>query len=140
MAFSLLFRNVGTFRNYFAGLKLACHAVGIEADDVFSHPFIKRAKAAVVKRAPPPRAKKFITFAMVESFVQRAVCESDISSAMLYILAYAFMLRVPSEALPLTTGDEDLEMRSGRHSSVPLSATAITIHVAKRKNRPHGIA
>ena len=88
-----------------------------------------------MKRAPPPRAKKFITFDMVESLVQCAVGEGDISSAMLYILAYAFMLRVPSEALPLTTGDEDLELCSGRHSSVQLSSTALTLNFAKRKNR-----
>ena len=60
---------------------------------------------------------------------------------MLYLLAYAFMLRVPSEALPVLTGDvgeQDLPVPAGVHSRIGLRRGELVLQLARRKNRPHG--
>ena len=65
VAFSCIFSNKGTFANYLGGLKLGCDLVGVDSGGVFDHALVKRAKAAVGKRAPPPRSKHYLILALV---------------------------------------------------------------------------
>ena len=44
LAFSLIFRNAGTFSNYLAGLKLSCQLVGIDAGAIFCRPTYQKSK------------------------------------------------------------------------------------------------
>ena len=52
---------------------------------------------------------------------------------MLWLAAYVFMLRVPSEALPMMKGGDGV---SG-HSALRLeSSSCVVLHLKSRKNRP----
>ena len=96
------FRSEGTFSNYLTGLKWACEYEGVETA-VFGHPLIVRMKRALRKR----EVKKTlcgIQGVIVEKIVSRALAEGDVVAASLYVLAYAFLLRVPSELLPALVG------------------------------------
>ena len=68
-----------------------------------------------------------------------AMVEGDSPAAMLYLTAYTFMLRVNSEALPITVGERPLEpLREGVHSCIGVVKDEIVLRLAKRKNKPHG--
>ena len=59
----------------------------------------------------------------------------------MYCLAYAFMLRVPSELLPLSIdckGLTEREEASKVHSSMQTGAGTVRIHLASRKNAQWG--
>ena len=57
--------------------------------------------------------------ALLEWLVLMARGQGDLESAMLYIVSYAFMLRVPSEGLPMCRGDNGVDTRQpgGRFQS-----------------------
>jgi hypothetical protein len=58
-----------------------------------------------------------------------------------YMAAYGFLLRVPSELLPVTkgkNGDADKPLPAGAHSCLSLCGTALVLGLAHRKNRPRG--
>ena len=73
---------------------------------------VKRAKIAIDKRAQfVPRAKQFIQRSLLVDILARLPVVEQIldasaaeSFAMLYLAAYTFLLRVPSEALPMRKG------------------------------------
>ena len=67
--------------------------------------------------------------------------QSDELSSMLYVAAYGFMLRVPSELLPVATGTEgeaDLPLSDGAHSCVSMCGDELVLQLAQRKNKPQG--
>lgn len=138
VAFSRIFRHPKTYTNYLLGIKLGCIAVGIEVGHIMADPLLKRAAAAVGRRAPDSAEKRFITMPLLEMLAQVAVYEGDVTSAMLYILSYAFLLRVPSEALPLTVGECEMALAHGRHSATQVGSDGITVKLARRKNKPRG--
>ena len=148
LAWSNTFRCLGTFANYLGHLRCACHALGLDAPPV-GHQTIKRAMAGIVKRQlHDPRPKVFITkcvpccgaalaafggcvYALVRSIVTnmvRAVQREleEQSFAMLWLVSYLFLRRLPSEArfclallwfltrLFTCTGPADLQSKS-RH-------------------------
>ena len=138
-AWSRLFRRSGTYANYVSYLALACDAVGVSADATRSR-LVKRAKATLRKLEGPARVRRFIGEQLTARLFKATVNE-DKSVAMLYLLAYAFMLRVPSEALPVLTGDvgeQDLPVPAGMHSRLGLRRGELVLQLARRKNRPHG--
>ena len=60
---------------------------------------------------------------------------------LLYCLAYAFMLRVPSELLPLSVdcnGMTERDEASKVHASIQTGAGTVRIHLASRKNAQWG--
>jgi hypothetical protein len=58
---------------------------------------------------------------------------------MLYLAAYTFMLRVPSEGLPMTVGgDPLLPLAAGVHSAVAVVDGELVLRLARRKNKQHG--
>ena len=57
---------------------------------------------------------------------------------MLFLCAYTFLLRVPSEGLALTTGADPTAPLVGRHSCIATVGGVLVLRLAKRKNRPHG--
>ena len=72
---------------------------------VFSHPAISRAKSAVAKRGNfTSRGKFFIGLGLTERVVRWCSDRGLMEFAALYVAAYAFLLRVPSEGLPMTVG------------------------------------
>jgi hypothetical protein len=141
VAWSRIFRNPGTFMNYVGSLRFGCDLANLPWDSDCSR-VLKRARAAIANRAPPPRAKKSICEELVAELVWVANAERDHLAAMMYIIGYAFLLRIPSEALPLRTADvgvnPDEPLREGIHSAIMMKGDELVIRLRKRKNRPHG--
>ena len=106
-------RCFGTFANYLGYLRAACHGIGCDAPPV-GHPAIKRSMIAIVKRGfYTSRAKMFID----RLSAMRHLCvpcpglalrtcvgnmvgmakDEDWQYAMLWLVTYVFLLRLPSE-------------------------------------------
>eukprot|EP00973_Karenia_brevis_P041264 5710476-Karenia_brevis.AAC.1 len=105
-----MFRSSGTWRNYLGYVKTACLIVGADTSvwsvmaHVFRDPSLARARASIdkaglfVKREP-----KWIQRSVVEKLMELGERQQELQRySMLFLTAYAFMLRLPSEALPLT--------------------------------------
>lgn len=105
------------------------------------HPLVRRAKLALKNREAPHRPKHFITFGLLTKLVGLALKEDDIVSAMIYVISYACLLRVPSECLPLVAGVRacTVQALNGSHSCCAVSETeGLVVTLARRKNRPAG--
>lgn len=136
VAWSTLFKSVKVFRNYIAKLKLACMIYRVDVSWC-EHESVKRAKDALAKRGPPPREKKFIQHDKVIKLVDLAMKERAPAMAALYLLAYAFMLRVPSEAIPMRHGGDGSDSVEGQ-SVVRFKQNSVVLRLESRENRPHG--
>lgn len=135
LAWSLLFRCKGTFRNYVSFLRTACcitrHPVA-----VFDAPEISRAMLAIAKRRLfAPREQMFIRRELVAKLVNiKHLCRGF--RAML-ILAYAFLLRVPSEALPCRISRTPSGDGQGQ-SWLYVDDKRATLILRRRKNKQGG--
>lgn len=103
VAWSRLFKSAATYANYVGYVRTGCYVAGVSAAATYDER-VARAKIALQKAHGDRRAKKFIQMDMVQRLVQAATAQGDVESAMLYLASYAFLLRVPSEAIPMTTG------------------------------------
>ena len=103
LAWTRIFRSKGTCANYMSKLSFACEIAGVSRKN-FNHPSVKRAKGTVGSLEAPPKPKRGIRMEMLELLVTTATAEGDLVSALLYILSYSFLLRVPSEGLPMEIG------------------------------------
>ena len=142
IAWGRLFRNKGTYGNYVSRLRLACEIAGVSTC-VFDSPAIARAKRGIQAVAAAPRPKRFIDFEILQKLVRSATQEKDHVQACLYSLCYAFLLRVPSEGLPMVMGrlravGEDRPPLCGTHFDLSIAGSTITSSLARRKNKPHG--
>ena len=95
-------RCAGTFSNYVGHVASYCLAVGIECPST-SHPAVCRAKQAIAKRllfvSPEQR---FIQHCMLKNMIRATEKGLEAEAfAMLCLFYYLFLLRVPSEALPV---------------------------------------
>lgn len=99
-----------------AYLKFCCHALGLETE-CFNDPLLRRTKAELKKREAPPKPHRCLRQDQLQKLMVVASGEGDKTSEMLYLAAHALLLQVPSEGLPLTTG-QDLEapLNTGVHS------------------------
>jgi len=104
-AWALLFRCHLTFSNYLGYVKTACLIVGTDVS-IFGHPGVGRAKLSIKKAAQfTPRPKMWIRREKVAAMLEWARGHTQFESfAMLFLLAYSFLSRLPSEALPVVAG------------------------------------
>ena len=102
-------RCVGTFSNYVGHVSSACLAAGVECPST-SHPALCRAKQAIMKRMLFESCEQqFVQHSMLKNMVM-TIDTKDIeieTFAMLCLFSYLFLLRVPSEALPVVRGSAD---------------------------------
>ena len=134
LAWSCVFRHPGTFSNYVSYVKLGCELVGVSTS-VFKHPSLARAKKAVVKKqAFTARAPKFIHLSMVKQIVEHATASGDKAFAMLCLTAYAFLLRLPSEALPIVVHSR-LTTENRERPLLTMVDGSIRLELRRRKNR-----
>ena len=140
LAWSRQFRVKGTYCNYLSKLALACEIAGVSRC-AFSHPSIARAKRTIGYIEATPRPKMAISLQLLENLVSLCVLEGDVLSVLLCIISYAFMLRVPSEALPLVIGkgcDSTKPLEEGLHSRLSRYEDKMLLRLRRRKNKPHG--
>ena len=107
LAWSMLFQSPGTFANYLGYVRTACLLIGTQVD-VFNEPAVRRAKVAIEKRnLRPAREPKFIQVNVVAAIMRHVVARANQHYriyALLYVITYVFLLRLPSEALPIKAG------------------------------------
>ena len=118
LAWSMTFRCDRTFSNYLGHVKTGCMLLGLTCEAVDSQ-VLKRAKTAIAKRTSfRPRKQLFLGLRMVEDMLVYLRDHPKWSTTVLWAwTAYVFLLRVPSECLPLVTagGSGDEGMKSVLH-------------------------
>ena len=132
LAWSRLFRHAGTFGNYVSYVRLACELVGVSTT-VFEHPSVKRAKVAIEKRGLfARRAPKFIRIGLLQQMVAMSnATQQHVRLVSLCMTSYAFLLRVPSEAIPICA-------HSASNFNAPVMTVSeheLVLSLPKRKNR-----
>ena len=138
LAWSATFRCDRTYRNYVNYLRVGCLLESVSVE-VFLDPAIARAKRAIAKkRAFVPRKRLFIRHEHICSMLEACYLEEGVAErfAMLYLTAYIFLLRVPSEGLPITRGINGV---TGDGQAVVFrDGDTVCLKLRSRKNRPCG--
>ena len=139
-AWRRMFKCQGTFSNYVRAVKLACVICDASTEAFYDEEAV-RAKRTVKAVEAPPRERNYIRHSTLAKLVALAKHEGDAASQLLYIAAYGFMLRVPSEALQMTMAKVTNvlgELEEGDHSALYEKDGKMVLHLRKRKNLPHG--
>ena len=140
LAWSVMFRSKDTFSNYLGYLRVGCMLEGVSVA-AFSDPAIRRAKRAVAAGLQfRPREKLFVRSQTVADII--AGCSSDFgfdsNFAVLFLISYVFMLRLPSEALPMVRGSDGLSDHGQNQSTIFMDGDELCLKLRKRKNKPWG--
>ena len=135
VAFSSVFWNSKTFGNYLSALRLACQIANMPTNAMFGTE-LRRASANIEKQAEPASPKQFLLCQTISKLSKSARGDGRAMEASLYLLAYCFLLRVRSEALPIVLGSE---ATLGQRLSVPallvITDHKVVLRLARRKNR-----
>ena len=136
-AWSRLFRSARTFSNYIGYVHTGCLVVKAPTD-VFGHPALKRAKIAVEKAGGfVQREKLWIRRPRVEAMLRWAKDHQEFwRLAVLFLTAYVFLLRVPSEALPMVVSDGSSSCTG--QSVIFATDQEVVLTLRRRKNKPSG--
>ena len=141
LAWSCFFKCVGTFSNYVGYLRCACCAINIQCPEA-GDAAIQRAKVTILKKmVDSPRPRMFIQRALVRRLIANAFDSPDaMRFAMLWLAAYVFLLRVPSEALDMKRGGSDFVPKPAEQSVLFLNEDTgeLCLRLHRRKNRPQG--
>ena len=131
---SRLFRNHKTFGNYVSYVKLACELEG-EDVSVFCHPSLKRAKISVLKRKLcAPRKPTWVRMGLLQGMLAMVIDRPHLKDLLaLFLASYVFLLRLPSEGLPLAAHSAPLGSKPVPVLSV--TADSVSIWFPSRKNR-----
>ena len=112
LAWSNTFRCCNTFSNYLSYVRTGCLLVGASTETTRGEA-VKRAKVAIAKRRQfVPRERQFVQRGTLIKIMAKAKAMRDIGAAILFLAAYVFLLRVPSEGLPMVRGGAGLESAS----------------------------
>ena len=140
LSWSCLFRCSGTFNNYVSSLRGACQIAGISTDGMHSHLLKKASQAIDKRRGYIARSPMFIGIDILKKMMAmmgdnptyRTRC-----SAMGFLTTYVFMLRMPSECLPIrvSTGKQDEQVHQ---AVISISANELTLRLKRRKNKEGG--
>ena len=137
LAWSESFRCKATFSNYCGHVRLACDLLGASTE-ALDKVVLRRAKASIQKRcAFVPRKKMFVRLKVVKLMLDLGRANSSLYlSAMLFLTAYVFLLRVPSEALPIVR--RSIGVDNGEQSVISLEGDSVQLKLACRKTKPCG--
>ena len=118
------------------GLRIA---LANQPTHVFDDPLIRRAKLSVVKRGGfRQRAPMFLRLDVVRDMLALLVSEPHwLLTVMCCLTAYIFLLRVPSECLPISTGAGSVDDGS-LQSVVCVNPDSVELRLRCRKNNPQG--
>ena len=140
MAWSNLFKCSRTFNNYVTLMRTAMQLIGLDTDGMHGA-LLKKAGNAIDKRLGyRPRKPMFIGFELVVKMVQQAAGSQHPLArqrAMCYLTCYTFLLRMPSECLPIkvaTGGAADNKAQA----VVSVREDCIELKLLRRKNMENG--
>ena len=97
-----------TFSNHLGYLRVGC-LIDEVTTVAFDDPAVKRSKSSVKKRRNfQKRLKLFVRRPVIHEIMQSCLVTEDFEECygMLYLITYVFLLRVPSEALPIVRGGD----------------------------------
>ena len=131
LSWSTLFRSDGTWANYVGYVRTACILVNAPVD-VFREPAMKRAKVAIKKRCLfESRPNMFLQANIVKKMMRWALKPDNVgyrAHSFLFLISYVFLLRLPSEALPLTAGQ----------ACIYVEEDELVLELVTRKNKLRG--
>ena len=140
LAWSNLFRSSGTFKNYVTHLRTACQISGFGTDHLYDRLLGKACRAIDKRRGYIARKPMFICFDLVQRIVENAsACTDPVAKtlSMAILMTYVFLLRLPSECLPVRTAS--LTQGNVQHQAVvQVSRDSITLRLRRRKNKEGG--
>lgn len=139
LVWSNTFRCLGTFGNYLGYLRKACYAVGCDAPPE-REPALRQAMCAIAKRQLfTARPRMFIQRGLLQRLVA-AVGQNleEQSFAMLWLVSYTFLLRLPSEALSMCRGGDGFVADASVQSLFWKDGDSVCLQLRSRKNRPGG--
>ena len=117
-----VFSNAGTLSHYITHLRWARRFLRLsEAWDTKS---VKQAVKGVGKEVAPKRPKLALTSKMVQLLIKEAVKDGHTDMACLMAVGRLFMLRIPSEGIPLEW--------NGGHSTIQVDYEKATLTLTKR--------
>ena len=132
-----------TYSNYLTHVRVATLLVK-GSDKVFAATALKRAKDAIKKRGDyTKRPKMFLRSPVVQDIIVHLLAKPEWRPTALWALAaYIFLLRVPSECLPMVTpdvGDVCVHGKSQSHQSmIWADESQVVLCLRRRKNMPEG--
>ena len=124
LQYTAMFSNSSTLQQYLKHLRWA-HRL-LRMSNAWDTPALQQVVRGVRKSGPPAQPKVALNSGQVKRMVGIAVKHGLAEIAALMAIARLFLLRVPSEALPLEW--------DGEHSSISLTADTATIVLMRRKN------
>ena len=135
-----IFKNHSTARNYVGAVKWACSVVGVDTTWYNTDLHMVRDGHAKLTIKPDP-TKYRIQQDVLAKLVTLADFQNLKEEADLFVIAYRFLFRVQSEAIPLEAGSpsEGTFLPRPRHSSAFVDGGGrIVVRLQRRKNRPEG--
>ena len=136
-AWSQCLRNARTLSNYAGYLRMGSTLLDLDTSGTYG-PLVKRAKMAVRKTEAPPPERRAIKADLLRRLVGSATVRGDEKFAMLFLCAYNFLLKVPSEGLPLTVGVDPGGPLGQAHSCAAVVNGELVLRLARRENKQHG--
>ena len=139
MAFATIFRNGDTLQNYVSHLYTAHQILGLPHDWNIAN---LRSLKAGSRKATLRTAKAVLRHKDVQALCQDANNQGHKTDALLYSIAYTYMLPVPSELLPLRIATSKMPGTPKEwHSFLEVAPEcngrpSIAIHLGSRKNAP----
>ena len=135
LLWSTTFRCRATFCNYLSHLKKACHVARV-ADAAFTHASLAGAKLAIEKRSGwTARPRMAVRLHVLEQLLVRpGALPEGCGLGFLFVTAYAFLLRLPSEALVIQRA-ASLGDASHLRAGLFIDEEAAVLSLARRKNR-----
>ena len=133
LAWSRLFRCHQTFGNYVSYVKLACEIKG-DCVDVFGHPSLRRAKASIEKRRLfVPCTPTWVSLAVLQQLVTCVLVKPELRElVMLFVASYAFLLRLPSEGIPMAAHTAPAGCQT---PVLSVAESSVTLWFPTRKNK-----
>ena len=122
--YASIFNSPETFEQYKKHLRWAHRCLRLPT--TWDADTVKQVQRGLAKVRFKPKIKIALIGKHVKAMVNLAVKDQDYEVATLMAVSRAFMLRVPSEGIPMTW--------KGENSSVDLTQDSVTLSLAKRKN------
>ena len=123
--FTSIFANAATLEQYIGHVKWVRRFLRMDTE--WHTASLKQTIRGLKKSKPVTPNRPALTGTQVRAMVKIARQQQDFQVAAILAIARHFLLRVPSEAIPMEW--------KWPHSKIELSATACTLTLTKRKNR-----
>ena len=140
LSWSCLFRCSGTFKNYLSNLRTACQLASISTDAMHDRTLAKAARAIDKRRGYIARQPMFIGMELMQRIMQQVSSDCSFKvrcAAMAFLTTYVFLLRMPSECLPIRVAADSAAV-AAHQAVVSVTADALTLRLKRRKNRDGG--